>query len=163
MKLKTHKCIIRPFCREDFNYAKTWLNDSTVMQFIEPVMDDETIKAFLKTYCLIENPPLFAIEDRETQEAIGHVIFHQLESEDVGDHLKTYEMGWILRQSAQKQGIGREVSEALIEYGFRTLALKRIVAYAIPHNTPAIHLLTDLGFTVKMQDQDLIEFELVYH
>ncbi|MDE8242019.1 GNAT family N-acetyltransferase, partial [Erysipelothrix rhusiopathiae] len=42
---------------------------------------------------------------------------------------KTYEMGWLLRQSAPKQGIGREVSEALIEYGFRTLALKRIVAY----------------------------------
>lgn len=106
---------------------------------------------------------MFAIEYRESQEAIGHVIFHELETEDVGDDLKTYEMGWILRQSAQKQGIGREVSEALIEYGFRTLALKRIVAYSIPHNTSAIHLLTDLGFTVKMQDHEMIEFELVYH
>lgn len=163
MKLITKQCIIRPFKDDDFNYAKSWLQDSSVMKYIEPVMDDETIKSFLNAYCLIENPPLFAIEDRTCEEAIGHVIFHQLEPEDVGDALKTYEMGWILRQTYQQKGIGKEVSEALIEHAFRQLEVKRIVAYTIPHNAPSIHLLTDLGFTLKTQDTELLEFEMVYH
>ena len=50
-----------------------------------------------------------------------------------------------------KQGFGREIARAIVEYGFNTLHMPEIRASTDPAHTDSRRLLDDLGFTCERQ------------
>jgi len=56
------------------------------------------------------------------------------------------ELGFELSPAYQGQGIAKEASLAVIEYGFTELSLNRIEALVLPANTASQRLLERLGF-----------------
>ncbi|MDY3118229.1 MAG: GNAT family N-acetyltransferase [Peptoniphilus sp.] len=59
---------------------------------------------------------------------------------------RTAEVGIILDRAVTDRGIGRKAMVHLMDYGFQTLGLERILLDVLPWNGRAIHLYRALGF-----------------
>lgn len=85
---------------------------------------------------------LWVIVDSETDECLGHVGLYRLDY-----RVRSAEFAILL--GARKrwgQGIGREVSRFIIDYGFKMLNLNRIELAVLEHNSRARRLYHSLGF-----------------
>lgn len=101
------------------------------IEFIEKVLsnaaEDKSVIWFI---CLNDDP-----------EMIGSICLWNI-SED----RKTAEIGYDLSPAYWGKGIMNEAMEAIIKYGFETLALDTIEAYTSKENIPSIELLYKNGF-----------------
>jgi [ribosomal protein S5]-alanine N-acetyltransferase len=59
------------------------------------------------------------------------------------------ELGYWLGAESWGCGFATEAASALIDYGFRDLALQRVYAHVLDGNTASCHVLEKLGFTVE--------------
>jgi RimJ/RimL family protein N-acetyltransferase len=93
---------------------------------------------------------LVNLRDTETPAGIcGLVRREEFEDPDIGfAFLKRY----------RENGYASESAKAVLEYGFETLELRRIIALADPDNEPSLRLLEKLGFAyereVRMSEDD---------
>jgi RimJ/RimL family protein N-acetyltransferase len=93
---------------------------------------------------------LVNLRDTETPAGIcGLVKREEFEDPDIGfAFLKRY----------RENGYASESAKAVLEYGFETLELRRIIALADPDNEPSLRLLERLGFVyereVRMPEDD---------
>ena len=69
------------------------------------------------------------------------------------------DLGYRFKKEYWGQGIATEAGKASIEYGFNSLKLKELKAYAMRENKASIKVLTKLGFAYEA---DLTEHELTY-
>ena len=86
MNIETSRCCVRNLTPEDATDLYKTLSDEKVMEYIEPAFDMEQVKEFIEEAGLCEPPLVYALVWKETNEVIGHVIFH-LYDED------SYELG----------------------------------------------------------------------
>jgi [ribosomal protein S5]-alanine N-acetyltransferase len=85
---------------------------------------------------------IWIIADTETDECLGHVGLYRL------DHrIRSAELAILLgAKSRWGQGIGRTVTQAVVEYGFQMLNLNRIELKVLEDNQRAMRLYQHLGF-----------------
>jgi len=85
---------------------------------------------------------LWIIADGETDDCLGHVGLYKL------DHrIRSAEFAILLGAKHRwGQGIGREVTRGVVEYGFQMLNLNRIELNVLEHNERARRLYQSLGF-----------------
>lgn len=105
------------------------------------------------------DPPITYFVVEHEGEAIGTAGFWQ------GD-----EVGYVLHRDVWGQGLGTELLQALIRFGFDTLKLQQITADVDPRNAASIHMLQRAGFvetgraekTLQLGDQwaDSVYFAL---
>jgi RimJ/RimL family protein N-acetyltransferase len=86
---------------------------------------------------------LVNLRDTETPAGIcGLVKREEFEDPDIGfAFLKRY----------RENGYASESAKAVLEYGFETLELRRIIALADPDNEPSLRLLERLGFVYERE------------
>lgn len=125
MILETHRLILRPYRPEDLTQLHQIFSDEEVMRFSQKPCTLEETQALLTLFR--EKKIGWAVERKDTGLLIGHLLFAQLPGEEPG----IYEMGWFLRRACWRQGYGLESGQALMEYGFQTLHLHKIVAETI--------------------------------
>jgi ribosomal-protein-alanine N-acetyltransferase len=78
---------------------------------------------------------IFAVELKETGELIGEAgLFNSF-----GD-THVLELGYIIDSSYWRKGYGREVCQGLIDYGFKQLCVKRLIARMYANNTASVML-----------------------
>jgi RimJ/RimL family protein N-acetyltransferase len=70
------------------------------------------------------------------------------------DELQDVDLGYRFRPAWWGRGLATEASRAVIEYGFRTLALPHILGLVKPEHTRSVRVLTKLGF----RDDGLMEY-----
>ncbi|MCB0111408.1 MAG: GNAT family N-acetyltransferase [Caldilineaceae bacterium] len=61
------------------------------------------------------------------------------------------EIGWALIMEARGQGFATEAAQALLDYGFRTLRVQRIVAFTERENSASIRVMERLGMVVDQR------------
>lgn len=55
------------------------------------------------------------------------------------------EVSYLFEKEAWGRGYATETAKAIIDYGFNSAGLKRLVALVYPQNTPSIHVIEKLG------------------
>lgn len=85
--------------------------------------------------------PAFAIEDRRSGIMIGIIEFHTYNSMQ-----NSAEVGFILHEDFQHQGIMRQALGYLIEFGFNTLGLTKIIIAHVDLNIASKKLIEYYGF-----------------
>jgi RimJ/RimL family protein N-acetyltransferase len=95
---------------------------------------------------------LWAIADQESNICLGHAgLYH------VDHRVRASEFGILIGDSSRwGKGIGREVTSAILTYGFDELNMNRVELSVLQSNAPAIRLYQSLGFVeegVKRQAQ----------
>jgi len=74
------------------------------------------------------------------------------------------ELDYRYRTAAWGQGFATEAATACLDYAFRTLGLRELVALVYPENTPSHRVITKLGFMpagrLRAGDADLLLYKL---
>ncbi|MGD1847661.1 MAG: GNAT family N-acetyltransferase [Salibacteraceae bacterium] len=77
-----------------------------------------------------------------------------------GFNNQTGEIGYVMRQTYRRQGLLKEAAEAIVQFGFRELQLKCILAYTTEENRGSVKALEDLGFQLGQSDlEKYLKFE----
>jgi RimJ/RimL family protein N-acetyltransferase len=71
------------------------------------------------------------------------------------DTLDAPDIGYALLPEYEGQGYGTEIAGATLQYAFKTLGLKRILAITLADNERSVKLLNKIGFRFK----EIIEIE----
>ncbi|MDO7854372.1 GNAT family N-acetyltransferase [Hymenobacter convexus] len=86
----------------------------------------------------------WAVLRRETDEFMGWAGL-KLVAGPVNGQRDFYDLGYRFRPQFWGQGYGSEAAQAWLEYGFQTLRLPRICAYADAENAGSRRILTKIG------------------
>ena len=121
MILETERLILRPITTDDFEAVHSWAGnpDNTRYMAWGPNTEEQT-RGFLSDF--VQAGKDFAVVLKGTNRVIGSCGIYPDSDNDTG------ELGWILHKDFWKRGYGTELGGKLIQYGFDTLLLRRIVA-----------------------------------
>jgi len=155
MRIETCRCCIRKFSVEDAADLYKTLSDEKVMEYIEPAFDMEQVKEFIEDAGLCEPPLVYALVWKETNEVIGHVIFHQYEE-------NSYEIGWIIRREYWDRGIAGEVTAALVEHARDLDGIHSCVIECDPEQEVSKRIALKHGFVYEGEDDGCDVYRLQF-
>jgi RimJ/RimL family protein N-acetyltransferase len=89
-----------------------------------------------------ENENLFVIQERNNNKVIGHIGLYNIDLE-----VKSAEYAILIGNNEYLgKGVGRQVTDLILDYGFNKLGLNRIYLSFISKNLPAYNLYVKIGF-----------------
>ena len=143
--LLTERCIVREFTIEDLATLFELYGQPGMTRFVEPLYQWEEERQYQERYIeLIYRKygyGLWMVEDRKTGQVIGRI---GVESHG-GDPEGVAELGYLVSQDRQGQGIATEVCRAVLDYARETLHLNRLYARIHPENEASNRLAAGLG------------------
>ena len=136
--ISTERLTIRRFTENDYQDLYEYLSDKEVIKY-EPydAYTFEQAKDEVK-YRVTDNA-FYAICLKETNKLIGNLYFCK------GD-FDTWELGYVFNKNYQGQGYAFEGAKALLDYAFKDLCARRVVAMCNPLNKASWRLLERLKF-----------------
>ncbi|CDO04598.1 Putative ribosomal N-acetyltransferase YdaF [Oceanobacillus picturae] len=144
--LDTEHYVLRGVEEEDAKELYLFMGDQETMQYITPhpvgteTAMQEEVTRYLEKFALKKEIP-WVILDKETRKVVGQFRFHKL-------HLwhKKAEMGAVIRKEYQNKGVMTEVLDVVLDFGFHTLRLNRIVGDIFAGNEGSRRLMERFGF-----------------
>lgn len=151
--LETERLIIREITDDDIQHIIPIIRveglTATNLEEAKVLMDK--INAKYKAQNLLNWGMVF----KETNEMVGSCGYYRGFENNIG------EIGYIIMPQFRRMGFAVEASQALIDYGFKTLKLSNISAYTTDDNEGSIAVLKKLGLTqVDSEKPDLIKYLL---
>jgi ribosomal-protein-alanine N-acetyltransferase len=161
---QTPRLTLRQFTAGDADSLAWIYCDADVMRYIPPgaAWDRAKIDRFVAICQQRYETPGFGMWAAELREApakiVGHCgLQHLATTQDV-------EIAWIFGQAYWNRGLATEAARAVLQHGFTTLALPRIVAVAEPPNGASLRVMRKLGMTLQgsahYYDRDLTMYAL---
>jgi [ribosomal protein S5]-alanine N-acetyltransferase len=157
--LATPRLILRRFTLDDAPFILELLNDPGWLEFIgdKGVRNLEDARDYLRRGPIAmyerEGFGLFMVERREGGLPIGMCGLIKR------DALPDVDIGYAFLPDHRTRGYAREAAAAILDYGQRTVGLKRIVAITAPANARSSALLEKLGMkrekTVKLDGDEV--------
>ena len=145
--LETSRTKIREMAPSDLDALFQLTNDPDVTRYVRwPLRTREELQSFIFNLNdrKIKTPRtayLLTVEDRETGDTLGFLKILITSTED-----EQVEVGGYLLKTHWGKGLAKEVTRAILDFGFRQLVLRRIFAYCDPQNTASVQVLEKLGF-----------------
>ena len=140
---------LRRFTADDADHLFALDNDPEVMRYLnggELVSRDAIVRDILPTFLKVDEdrPGLgfHAAEDRATAEFVGWFVLRL--TGEPGEAA----LGYRLRREAWGRGLATEGARALVDWGFRELGLRRVVATTYEQNLASIRVMEKLGMTL---------------
>jgi len=126
--IETQRLRIRSFQPSDWQAVYDYTSDPDVMMYIpEGPFTPEQAKAFVADN-MGEQAHFVAVLLKTDDLLVGHMEFHPWFAP------QTFEIGWVFDRAYHGQGYATEAAMALLQYGFETLHLHRIIATCQPEN-----------------------------
>lgn len=150
--LETPRCIVREFVPEDLEALYT-LYDAQARRFILPPDEDreheqEILNAYIGWVYSFYGYGYWAVVQKKTRKLIGRVGYAVLSDGTVqAETGADVSFGYLLAKEVRGHGLAREVCAALLNYGFKMLGFRKILAEADEDNAVSEALLKQLGFT----------------
>ena len=144
--IETDRLILRPFREDDIPDYAAIRRKPGVTRFLPSQTDDPeesdrravaTLEAFIAAW---EDPgygPWAVVE--KVGGLIGHLGLRHVPQQGVTEVL------YLLDPAAQGRGLATEGAQAALDWGFGTLGLERIVAWALPENVASLAVMARLG------------------
>ena len=143
--LETDRLILRRLAPEDAAFTLELLNEPAYLQFI----GDRGVRSLEDARAYLSNGPIASYA------RFGHGLYLAVLKEGgvpIGmcglikrESLADVDVGYAFLPQYWSQGYASEATAAVMDYGRRTLGLKRIVAIVAPENYRSIKLLEKLG------------------
>lgn len=146
--LTTQRLFLKPITMEHCTERYlSWLNDYEVCKYLEtkPPYTMEKLRVFIESI-VSQDILMWAIHTKETDIHIGNIKIDPITGDKQGEY------GILIGDTTQwGKGFAQEVSQAVIDYCFHTLSLKKITLGVIAENKSAIKLYKKLGFEVEKE------------
>jgi ribosomal-protein-alanine N-acetyltransferase len=142
--LRTERLALRPFTRDDLDWAEQLYADPDVTQYLGGLKSRAQTEEHLNTRILRyydDHPGLgiWMTLERTTDTPIGFHLLNHIQGESI------IQIGFGLLKSAWGKGYGTEMAHALLRYGFTDRGLPRIVGMANLQNLASQRVLTKIG------------------
>lgn len=122
-RLETKRLILRPLTLEDSTDVFAYVSDEETMKYIfNPHTSLNQTKEFIASYYLSSPLGFYALELKENKKMIGVVEFR------VDDKKRQGELGYMLNKSYWNQGLTTEACLRILDFGFNSLLLKKIIS-----------------------------------
>lgn len=157
---ETKRTLIREMTTADLPELYRLYAHENVKPYVEPLYEYEEELEFTKAY--IENMytfygyGLWLVFDKENGELIGRAGI----SNRIIDGDQKQELGYIISGYRQKQGLGYEVSQAIIDYAYTALGLSELFLCTKKDNNPSIALAKKIGFTPYGETDEYFIFKI---
>ncbi|MDO8459585.1 MAG: GNAT family protein [Nanoarchaeota archaeon] len=152
MKIETKRLVIRDLEMKDVNYLVDGCNNLNVSRYLALVpypYSEKSAKDFIKT-CVKESKEKprtkynFGIELKEENRIVGSVGLSKV------DYFQgTATVGYWINEDYWRRGIMSEALEAVINFAFRKLKLRRINVKAFSENKASNSLIKKAGFVYE--------------
>ncbi len=146
--LETARCKVRETTVEDVDAFYRIYTEPSITRYMEDLFTqrENEIKytiQYRKNIYEFYDFGIWTILLKETNEVIGRAGFTMREG------FANPELGFLIGVPWQRQGLAREVCEAILEYGRREHDFLQVYALTEPENTASIKLLEGLGFMLQ--------------
>lgn len=154
ININTENLIIKPYCIDDIDDLYKIYSDEKVMQYIpEGVMSYKWVKdliIWMVGYCYEKNTPEniikfgVSIMDKKSNRVIGWCGLGSVDCnpDDV-------EIFYGLSSEYWGRGLATEAANAMLNYGFNTIGIKRIVALVKPDNIASKKVIDKIGMNFE--------------
>ncbi len=148
--LRTHRLLLRPLLESDWHAIHRYASDPSVVQYVPwgPSQPADTIAYVRQAVMNQEKTPRqhyeFAIVSAVDGLLIGNCGLHLNEKDN-----QEASFGYIFNRGFWGQGFATEAVRALLEFGFRELGLRRMVATCHPQNIASIQVLEKAGLRLE--------------
>jgi RimJ/RimL family protein N-acetyltransferase len=137
--IETQRLRIRSFQPNDWQAVYDYTSDPDVTMYIpEGPFTPEQAKAFVADN-VGEQAHFVAVLLKTDDLFVGHMEFHPWFAP------QTFEIGWVFDRAYRGQGYATEAAMTLLQYGFETLHLHRIIATCQPENVASCRVVEKLG------------------
>lgn len=144
--IKAERVILRPVQESDLEAVHEYAGDKeiTMMMFLPNETKEETEKFIGDSIAdwKNENP-----HDREFVIVYEGKVIGGIDLENCGDG--TFEIGWIVNKKYRGLGIASEAASALVDYGFKELGAKKIIALCDSKNKASEKVMVKIGMKLK--------------
>lgn len=144
--IKAERLILRPVQKSDLEAVHEYAGDKeiTMMMFLPNETKEETEKFIRNSIAdwKNENP-----HDREFVIVYEGKVIGGIDLENCGDG--TFEIGWIVNKKYRGLGIASEAASALVDYGFKELGAKKIIAHCDSKNKASEKVMVKIGMKLK--------------
>ncbi|UED83326.1 GNAT family N-acetyltransferase [Streptomyces profundus] len=148
--LETDRLALRPFSEDDLDHLVDLDGDPEVLRFINggrpnsrETLRDRSLPRLLRVHPCWGTPGHWAAEERATGEFLGWFEFRPL----ADDSPAVVELGYRLKAASWGRGYATEGSLALIDRGFATLGVERVVANTMAVNTRSRRVMEKSGLS----------------
>ncbi|MFB7930923.1 GNAT family N-acetyltransferase [Streptomyces sp. NPDC056039] len=141
--LHTPRLLLDPYTPEDEERFVALFQDTRVSRWMGdgPASEPEDRALFGRIFTKVYAQDLFDVwAVRRDGILVGHAEIKRTDAVD------GHEIVYALAPEAWGGGLGTELAEALVAYGFRTLGLSEVHATVDARNTASLHLLGRIGF-----------------
>ncbi|QWB25437.1 MULTISPECIES: GNAT family N-acetyltransferase [Streptomyces] len=141
--LHTPRLLLDPYTPEDEERFVALFQDTRVSRWMGdgPASEPEDRALFGRIFTKVYSQDLFDVwAVRRDGILVGHAEIKRT------DEVDGHEIVYALAPEAWGGGLGTELAEALVAYGFRTLGLREVHATVDARNTASLHLLGRIGF-----------------
>jgi len=117
------------------------------------------LRAWIESHRTEPNEALFVIAERETDRCLGHTGLYNIDYRQ-----RNAEFAILLgSEETRGRGLGTQVTEAMLQYGFDQLYLHRIYLEVLVSNSRARHIYEKLGFRWEGTLRDALFRSGAYH
>tara|TARA_R110001583_G_scaffold56717_1_gene170931 strand:+ start:20906 stop:21436 length:531 start_codon:yes stop_codon:yes gene_type:complete len=107
-----------------------------------PTYSENDINNWIDFHNNCENENLFVIQDKQNNKVIGHIGLYNIDLQ-----VKSAEYAILIGNNEYLgKGVGKQVTNLILEYGFNELGLNRIYLSFIKENLAAFNLYKKMGF-----------------
>lgn len=149
--LTTEKLTLRPLSIDDYQAIFDLRSDIEINKFLDrqPCKTIEDAKKFI--IMIKENIEkggtyYWAISLKDTKQLVGTICLF-----DFSNEKKSCEIGYELMMKFQRQGIMQEALQAVINFVFQTLKLKKVIAFTHSENQNSTNLLLKFNFLKSLE------------
>ena len=145
MRLSLDEVVLRRPEPKDVGRLYLYRNDLQVAKWLGGFSAGYCIRdleEWIESHRLRKDEIVWTIAEKKSDDCIGHVGLYQIDY-----RVRRAEFAILIGDTASwGRGIGRRVSAAVVDYGFRELNLHRIELSVLSSNARAIKLYEGLGF-----------------
>lgn len=142
--IETERLVLRTWNDGEAEQALRIYGDAEVMRFIRAeIMNVEQIERMLRRFneeYERESFGLWAAFEKATGAIVGECGLHRIP--ETGE----VEIGWLFERAAWGKGFASEAAHAILEYGFTTVKLRRIICLIDRENACSVAVANRLSF-----------------
>lgn len=147
---ETEDLVVRSFRSFETEECLNWLADPKVMEYVEAPFDYVQTEAFLGANAFLQEPRIYAVEQKEDGRLAGHLILHPFEQD-------SYELGWILASASQQKGYATQLTKAALEWA-REKGISALIIECDRRQKASIALAEHNGFRLYGSDGSLLQY-----
>lgn len=153
--IHTSRCILSPLCIQNYDDLSTLYADEKARKYLGGIVTGQQFKQKFNDL-INQNSYQWAAKTKNNSTFIGLVSIDKYHDNT------NYEISYQLIQEMTGKGLGYEIAKQVIDFSFKEMKLRKIIAETQSKNSPSVKLLKKLGMKLESKVMRFNEEQCIY-